>query len=105
MTKTNKSRTKSKRTSILMQNSVFVWIAAITAILLLVPYIAMQFSSEVNWSSSDFAVMGALLFGSGSGFVLVARRTDPARRVLVALLFAALFMYIWAELAVGVFIR
>ena len=31
------------------------------ALLLLVPFAAMRFTSEVNWTASDFVVMGTLL--------------------------------------------
>ena len=34
---------------------------AFAAVLLLLPAIAMQFTSEIDWSPSDFIVMGALI--------------------------------------------
>ncbi|MGS2719710.1 hypothetical protein [Paraglaciecola aestuariivivens] len=74
-----------------------------TATLLLIPLVAMQFTQEVNWTMSDFVVMGILCFGLGSAYIVLARKT-PQRRILLALLFAALFIYTWAELAVGVLI-
>jgi hypothetical protein len=46
--------------------------------------------------------MGVLLFGMTSLFVLVARRVPARRRVVVGGLFLLAFLYVWAELAVGV---
>lgn len=88
---------------IIMQNRVFVWIAVATGLILSVPLIAMQFTSEVNWTLSDFVVMGALLFGTGFTFVHVARVTPRKYRVLLGMAFMALLLWLWAELAVGVF--
>jgi len=63
----------------------------------------MQFSSEVNWNLTDFIVMGVLLFGFGSGFILVSRRVSQQYRLLVGLILLVFLIWIWAELAVGVF--
>ena len=87
----------------LFQNSIFILIAIATATSLLIPLGAMQFTDEVNWNQKDFIVMGALLFGTASLFVLAARRTSRRRRVLLGLIFLAVFVYLWAELAVGIF--
>lgn len=96
---------KIKSRDIIKQNKVFAWIAVATLLLLMIPFIAMQYDTGVEWSAFDFTIMTVLIFGCASGFVLVARRVSKSRRVLVALAFAALFMYIWAELAVGVFLN
>jgi len=92
---------KTKNADI-MQNNVFVWIAVGTGLILLIPLIAMQFSREVNWDLLDFVVMGILLFGAGSMFVLITRKMRK-RRAVLAIAFTAAFLYIWAELAVGIF--
>ena len=87
----------------IMRNSVFVWIALATGLILLIPLIAMQFITEVNWDRIDFIVMGVLLFSTGSLFVLVARRFPRRRRVVIGTMFVVAFLYVWAELAVGIF--
>ena len=87
----------------MLQNSVFIWIALATGAVLLIPLIAMQFTTEVNWDRSDFIVMGSLLFGTASLLVIVGRRVARKHRVLIGSLFIAAFLYIWAELAVGIF--
>lgn len=88
---------------LIQKSTVFAWIAAATAAVLLVPLLAMQFTADVQWSAADFIVMGSLLFGMGSLFVLVARRAPCRHRVFVGATFLIAFVYIWSELAVGVF--
>ena len=88
--------------SLLFQRSIFAWIAAATGALLLIPLIAMQFTTEVQWGLADFSIMGALLFGLASSFVLIARRIPRPQRVLIGIVFVAAFLYIWAELGVGI---
>lgn len=89
--------------NILMRNSVFVWIALATVGLLLLPLAAMQITNEVQWGVMDFIVMGFILFGACSAFVLVARQLRRKYWFVVGLLFAVMLCYIWAELAVGIF--
>lgn len=71
-------------------------------LLLLVPLAAMQITQEVNWSAGDFVLMGALLFASLLAFELLAMRArKPAHRVAAGVIVGAVFVTIWAELAVG----
>ncbi|MCH8558150.1 MAG: hypothetical protein LAT84_10020 [Balneolia bacterium] len=88
---------------LLAQNRVFLVIAAFSGIFLLIPLVAMLFTSEVMWDLTDFLVMGALLFTSGSVYVLAARRISRKHRLFAALGVVLLFLWIWAEMAVGVF--
>ncbi|MGP9800653.1 hypothetical protein [Rheinheimera sp. NSM] len=90
-------------TSLLQRNDIFIWIALITATVLLIPFTAMQLTAEVNWSSADFILMSSLMFGSASSFVLLARRIPAAKRLWLAVAVAVVFLYCWAELAVGIF--
>jgi len=93
---------KQKVSDVISRNSIFIWIAMATGVALLVPLVAMRFTTEVNWDKTDFIVMGTLLFGMSSLFVLVARRTPRKHRMIFGGMFIAAFLYIWAELAVGV---
>lgn len=72
--------------------------------LLMVPLIAMQFTNEVNWTLSDFVVMGVLLSGTGLVIELVLRRFKKTEhRILICgIVLFGLFL-VWAELAVGIF--
>lgn len=95
---------KTKNKDIIMQNKVFLWIALVTGLILLVPFLAMQFSNEVNWDETDFIVIGILVFGVGSIFVLVARKIRKTwHRVAIDIVLLVTLFYIWAELAVGIF--
>lgn len=79
-------------------------IILIVGVLLLIPAIAMQFTSEVNWSAGDFFVAGALLLGTGLvlDFVIRKVKTVPLKiRMCIGIILA--LVAIWAELAVGIF--
>ncbi len=78
------------------------FVALITTLILLVPLVAMQFTEEVQWSVSDFLVMGALLLGTGMILVRVLRQSAHiAYRAAMGLAIGATFLMIWANLAVG----
>lgn len=79
-----------------------IGVAIVTVLLLMVPLVAMQVSNEVNWSATDFIIMGALIFSMGFSFVLVLRyATNMAYRIAMAMSFGTTFFMIWANLAVG----
>jgi hypothetical protein len=79
-------------------------VACVTAVLLLIPLTAMQFTPEVRWGLEDFVAAAGLLFCTGTGMVLVTRYAKRTRHrvVLMGILLLA-FAVIWAELAVGLF--
>lgn len=87
-----------------MKNRRLYLIFAIIIGLLCIPLVAMQFTDEVNWSISDFAIMGTLLLVTGLGIEITLRKvTNLKYRFLIALVILALFFLTWAELAVGIF--
>jgi hypothetical protein len=51
-----------------------VRVALVTACVLLVPLVAMQFSDEVDWGVADFVLAGVLLGGTGLLLELAARK-------------------------------
>ncbi len=74
-----------------------------TALILLVPLVAMLFTDEVQWNWFDFAVIGSLLFGTGVLYELLTTKLNTKYRVMVAAVLLAALLLIWAELAVGIF--
>ena len=76
--------------------------ATATAFLLL-PWVAMKFTDEVNWDVFDFAVFGTMLLGVGIAYELAVRMTGSiAYRAAVGVAAAAAFLLIWVNLAVGI---
>lgn len=57
----------------------------------------------MNWTLSDFIVMGILILGISSLFVLVAKMTPKKYRTIIGIGFLLAFLWLWAELAVGIF--
>ncbi len=87
-----------------MKNKRLVVILATAASLLLIPFIAMQFTKEVNWTVLDFIVMGVLLIGTGLIIELVLRKVKKtANRIIFCLTILIILLLIWIELAVGLF--
>lgn len=86
------------------QNRRLILIVLAVALVLFIPLIAMQFTTEVGWTLSDFVVVGILLLGTGLICELILRKIkDVVRRVaFLAVVLAVLFL-VWAELAVGIF--
>jgi hypothetical protein len=75
----------------------------IAAVLLLLPLIAMQFTTEVNWTASDF-VFAAIVFGLvGGTFELAVRKSGNLwYRGGVAMALATAFLLVWINGAVGI---
>lgn len=77
-------------------------VALATAIILLIPFIAMQFTNEVAWSLTDFILAGVILFSTGLALVTLIRlSTNIVYKAGVVLAIGATFLLIWANLAVG----
>jgi hypothetical protein len=90
-------------TKFIMQNKRLIGILLAVAFLLLVPLVAMQFTDEVNWTETDFIVMGALLLGTGLLYELAARRTgNIAYRAAVGVAVVTALILVWMNLAVGI---
>ena len=74
------------------------------ALLLLLPLVAMQFTTEMDWGPADFLIFGAMLAAACAAFELAVRLTSrTAWRTAAGLAIAGGFVLLWAHLAVGVF--
>jgi hypothetical protein len=76
------------------------------ALLLLAPWLAMRFTTEVTWDGADFLAFGLMLMLACIAGEVVARtvRTRAGRMLAVGGIVLA-FVLLWAELALGVIDR
>ncbi len=94
---------KENITFMIKRNKNIIRLAIMTALVLLVPLLAMQFTDDVDWSVFDFVAFGALLFGSGLAYELIARRSgNSAYRAAIGMAVAAAFLLVWINGAVGI---
>lgn len=86
------------------KNQRLILILTAVLVLLLIPFVSMQFTDEVNWDLTDFLIMGVLLLGTGLLCEGVLRRVKKnSTRLLICGIILILFFVVWAELAVGIF--
>lgn len=72
------------------------------AFLLLLPAIAMQFTSEVDWDETDFIIIGIMLGLAGLGVEGAVRSSDHvAYRAGAVVAVGSIFLLTWVNLAVG----
>ena len=89
-----------ERSTMLARNTYrsVVGVALATAFILLIPLLAAW-----AWTVSDFVFAGALIFGTGLTYELVARKAgNIAYRFAVGVALAAAFLLVWINLAVGI---
>jgi len=82
-----------------MKNKRLIAILFAAAGLLLIPFIAMCFTDEVNWTPMDFVVMGAMLVITGLGIEValrIIRATWVRAAAVAAILFG--FLMVWGTL-------
>jgi len=86
------------------ENKRLIFIISLVALLLLMPFTAMFFTHEVNWTLFDFIIAGILLFTFGL-LIETAIRNIQKRKYKILICSFILFMLIitWVELAVGIF--
>jgi hypothetical protein len=76
---------------------------SLAAVLLALPAVAMQFTSEVAWTASDFVFAGVVFAVVGGLFELAARATaNVAYRAAVVIAVGCAFLQLWITLAVGI---
>lgn len=73
-------------------------------VLLMIPLIAMQFTSEVQWNISDFMVAAILLYGTTFMITQIFRKIKNKRTLVILITTViCLLLLLWAEMSVGIF--
>ena len=73
-------------------------------ILLIIPFLTMQFTNQVQWGFFDFIVMGILLIFSGywTKKVVETINSKPKKLIFISLIIITFFL-LWFDMAVGIF--
>ena len=71
--------------------------------LLAIPFFGMQLTDQVNWTLFDFIMMGGMLLSLSFGihFIFLNTKTYNQKAFFISVV-VLLFLFIWAELAVGI---
>lgn len=94
----------TKTTPSVLSTRALVRVIMGTTGLLLIPLLGMLVSDEVQWNSFDFAVMGTLIATTWLTFeTLASRYRKTETKLVIGMVILAVFLLIWAELAVGIF--
>ncbi len=76
----------------------------IVGLILLIPFSALQFTNEVNWTIFDFIAAGILLFGTGLVIEFVIQKVKKSNhRIIICIVILLTLALVWIELAVGIF--
>ncbi|MBC36021.1 MAG: hypothetical protein CL663_08285 [Bacteroidetes bacterium] len=79
-------------------------IFTIVLIILLIPFMTMQFNNEVSWSIIDFILAGSLLFVTGIIINHILTKIKGSRPKLLLILVAIFLIFlVFMELGVGIF--
>ena len=81
----------------------FVKIVFIALSLLFIPFVAMQFTDNVQWTYGDFIIMGCMLTVYWLTINFAPNSLYGVKKSLLILILGLLFLLLWAELAVGIF--
>ena len=81
----------------------FVKIVLIALSLLFIPFVAMQFTNNVQWTYGDFIIMGCMLTVYMLTINFAPNSLYGVKKSLLILILGLLFLLLWAELAVGIF--
>ena len=82
-----------------MKNIRLICILLAVPALLLIPYFAMKFGDEVNWTALDFIVMGTMLLVTGLAIEVALRIVKLTwMRVAAVLVILFGFVMVWGTL-------
>lgn len=88
----------------LTQHNRWQFLMAAVVLLLMIPFVAMQVTKEVNWSAFDFVLAALLLSSVAFAIELVLRKFKSVKqRILICVGILLVLFVVWAELAVGIF--
>lgn len=88
----------------LTQHNRWQFLVGAVALLLIIPFVAMQLTKEVNWSMFDFVLAAVLLSSVAFAIELVLRTFKSMKqRILICAGILLVLFVVWAELAVGIF--
>lgn len=77
------------------------WLVAIAFVAL--PWVAMQFTDQVNWNSTDFAVFGTMVVGVGLVLeTFFSRSSNTYYRAGAGLSLCGMFLLFWLSVGVGI---
>ena len=104
MANSKKTKSMENKSFKITPNQRLMGIVVLVGSLLLIPLIAMEFTTEVNWDSFDFIVAAVLLLGTGLVCEMVLRNVCSTKnRILLCGVILVILFLVWAELAVGIF--
>lgn len=87
-----------------LQDKRLTGIVLTVVFLLLIPFVAMQFTDQVKWTLLDFVVAGFLLLSTGLMCELIMRKVKKLQyRILICGVILLALLLVWIELAVGIF--
>lgn len=80
----------------------FLPVLLVPLLLLLIPLVAMRFTTEVNWTALDFIAAWVMLTGAGVAYKLATlRAVNLAYRAAAGLAVFTGLLIVWGNLAVG----
>jgi len=82
----------------------FLSVLLLITLILAIPFVAIQFTNEVNWDLMDFIVAGTLLFWLGilCGYIFF-KVHGREKKMTIIILIVLVFILVFMELAVGIF--
>ena len=72
--------------------------------ILMIPLVASQLNSDVNWDIQDYIIAGLILFGAGFLIHIAFNRLKTVKhRTIIIIVLFVLLLLLWAEMGVGIF--
>lgn len=88
------------------QKKSIIGILVVPMLILLIPFVAMQFTGEVNWDRADFVIAWVIMASVGFAYRFavggVRKKGNSVFRAAVGVALAAAFILVWVNLAVGI---